>query len=49
MKAKQNKYVISKSIELIKSFNSITHSIDTHFLDNLGDVKSLVRINVILL
>ena len=37
-------WMIKKCEELMRSFNPVTHSIDTHCLENLGDVKKPVRI-----
>ena len=35
--------MIDKCQELIKSFNPVTHSIDTHVNENLGNTKAKVR------
>lgn len=36
--------VIRTCIELIRTFNPVTHSIDTHCSENLGDVSGPVRL-----
>ena len=36
--------LIDKCQELIKSFNPVTHSIDTHVAEHLGDVTEKVFI-----
>lgn len=41
-KKSKNLSVIEKCENIIKSFNPITHSIDTHITDILGDVTSAV-------
>lgn len=38
-KTDNKEYIISKCVELIRSFNAVTHSIDTHVGDQLGDVS----------
>eukprot|EP01035_Chromulina_nebulosa_P027880 gene27880-36726_t len=35
-----NGWMVSKCQELIRTFNPVTHSVDTHCLEALGDVKS---------
>ena len=48
-----NGWMVSKCQELIRTFNPVTHSVDTHCLEALGDVKSPVstpdRVEVYLL
>ena len=39
-----NGWMVSKCQDLIRTFNPVTHSVDTHCLEALGDVKSLVSI-----
>lgn len=38
----QKRNLISACEELIRSYNPITHSIDTHLLEKLGDVSQPV-------
>ena len=37
-----NGWMVSKCQELIRTFNPVTHSVDTHCLEALGDIKSPV-------
>ena len=37
-----NGWMVSKCQDLIRTFNPVTHSVDTHCLEALGDVKSPV-------
>ena len=37
-----NGWMVSKCQELIRTFNPVTHSVDTHCQEALGDVKSPV-------
>lgn len=39
-----NHWMIAKCQELLKSFNPVTHSIDTHCLEALGDVHAAVNL-----
>ena len=40
VKGNDKGYIIQKCLELIKCFNPVTHSIDTHCLHHLGDVTA---------
>jgi hypothetical protein len=35
----QKRDLIQASLELIKSYNPVTHSVDTHLMDKLGDLS----------